>query len=95
MTDKTDAQFNNLAVVSLLVAVFAPPAGLLLGVLAHGQIYVSGERGQRLATAGVVVSSVMIGVGLLLAQGVVAVFGVLAFYGGSHALEVMSVTYGL
>lgn len=66
MTDQPRTPLNNLALVSLIIAVFLPPVGAALGVLAREQTAETGERGRGLATVGVVLSAAVHGVALLL-----------------------------
>jgi hypothetical protein len=49
---------NTLAVISLALALFASPAGLICGVIALDQIKRTGERGYGMAVAGTVISAV-------------------------------------
>lgn len=47
---------NGLAIASLVVAFFCWPVGLVLGFVAKNQIKTSGQSGDGLATAGIIVS---------------------------------------
>lgn len=65
MTNTSSSSTNSLAAPSLVLAFVAPIAGFVPGFAAHDQIRASGEGGRGLATGGIVVSSVLIGVVLL------------------------------
>ncbi|MGY6497158.1 MAG: DUF4190 domain-containing protein [Microcella sp.] len=56
---------NVLAIVSLITAFIAPPAGLVLGIIAYRQIARTGEEGKGLALAGAIVGGVFTGFILL------------------------------
>lgn len=47
---------NGLAIASLVLAFFCWPVGLVLGLVAKNQIKTSGQSGDGLATAGIIVS---------------------------------------
>jgi hypothetical protein len=49
---------NTLAILSLVFAFCSPLAGLVLGIIARKQIAGSGERGDGLALAGIIVGAV-------------------------------------
>ncbi|KRF32782.1 DUF4190 domain-containing protein [Yonghaparkia sp. Soil809] len=49
---------NLMAILSLVAAFVAPPAGLVLGILAQRQIARTGEQGAGLAKAGAIVGGV-------------------------------------
>ncbi|KQV26436.1 DUF4190 domain-containing protein [Yonghaparkia sp. Root332] len=49
---------NVLAILALVAAFIAPPAGLVLGIIAQRQIAQSGESGSGLALAGTIVGGV-------------------------------------
>jgi large-conductance mechanosensitive channel len=46
---------NTLAIVSLVVAIFVPLVGAILGHVAMGQIKKTGEQGRGIALAGVII----------------------------------------
>jgi large-conductance mechanosensitive channel len=46
---------NTLAIVSLVVALFVPLVGAILGHVAMGQIKKTGEQGRGIALAGVII----------------------------------------
>lgn len=52
---------NTLPIVSLIAAIFAPPVGLVLGIVAQRQIARTGESGSGLALAGAIVGGVLTG----------------------------------
>lgn len=52
---------NVLAIVALIAAFIAPPAGLVLGIIAYRQIDRTGEEGKGLALAGAIVGGVFTG----------------------------------
>lgn len=64
---------NGMAIASLVTAFFCSPLGIILGFVAKGQIKKTGQSGNGLATAGIVLS--IIGI----------VFGILLFAGGLAA----------
>jgi hypothetical protein len=47
---------NGLAIASLIGAFFLPPLGIIFGVIAKSQIKRTGQSGNGLATAGIVIS---------------------------------------
>lgn len=49
---------NVLAILALVAAFIAPPAGLVLGIIAQRQIAQSGESGSGLALAGTIVGGI-------------------------------------
>ena len=49
---------NTLAVLSLVLAFVFPPAGVVVGIIARRQIRRTGEDGDGLALAGIIVGSV-------------------------------------
>ncbi|SDC55814.1 protein of unknown function [Geodermatophilus telluris] len=73
---------NTLAILALVFAFVASPAGLVLGILARRQIRQTGEEGDGLALAGIVIG----GIGTALAVlGVVVAIVVVATVGASFA----------
>ena len=60
---------NTMAILALVLAFVFPPAALVLGIVARRQIRETGEEGDGLALAGVIVGAISIGfivLGLLL-----------------------------
>ena len=60
---------NQLAIVSLVLAFAFPPAALVCGVLARRQLQHSGEDGEGLALAGIIIGGIattLMALGLLL-----------------------------
>jgi len=55
-------QTNVLAILSLVMAFVFAPAGLVLGIIAKSQIRQTGEQGEGLATAGIVISAVFLAI---------------------------------
>jgi len=62
---------NVMAILSLVFAFVFSPAGIVLGHIAKRQLKTSGESGDGLATAGLVLSYIFAGIGLLLCCGTV------------------------
>jgi hypothetical protein len=56
---------NVLAIVALVASFFLPPAGIVCGHLAIGQIRRTGEAGYGLAMAGLIIGYVLTGLILL------------------------------
>jgi Domain of unknown function (DUF4190) len=59
------APTNGLAIAALIVAFVFAPAGLVMGIVAKNQIAQTGEQGEGLATAAIVVSAIFIGMTVL------------------------------
>jgi hypothetical protein len=73
---------NQLAVIALAVTFVFPPAGLVCGILARRQLHRTGESGDGLTLAAIVIggiSTTLIVVGLLLWISVLASIGDGAF----------------
>ena len=68
---------NVLAIISLIAAFLMPIAGVITGHIALGQIRRTGEQGEGLAKAGLILSYVFIGLGILAAIAYVIFFVVL------------------
>lgn len=51
---------NTMAILSLVFAFIFPLLGLIFGIVARGQIKQTGEQGEGLAMAGIIISSVFI-----------------------------------
>jgi hypothetical protein len=62
---------NIMAILSLVFAFVFPPAGIVLGHLAKRQLRTSGEQGNSLATAGLVLSYIFTALLLLACCGVI------------------------
>ena len=60
---------NGLAIGALVCAFLVPPVGLILGIVAKGQIKRTGQGGNGLATAAIVISALSM---LLVAVAVIA-----------------------
>ena len=58
---------NTLAIVSLVVALFVPLLGAILGHVAMGQIKKTGEQGRGIALAGVIIGWVFTALAILAA----------------------------
>ena len=69
------ARTNTLAIVSLVAAFVAPLIGLVLGLVARGQVRRSGENGRGLATAAIVLGSVFSAIWIAAVVALVAVGG--------------------
>ncbi|MBM7807635.1 hypothetical protein JOD57_003472 [Geodermatophilus bullaregiensis] len=73
---------NTLAVLALVLAFVLAPAGLVLGVVARRQIRETGEQGDGLALAGIVVGAIGTALAVL---GILLAFLALATVAGSFA----------
>ena len=69
------AQTNGLAIAALVLAFVFAPAGLVMGIIAKNQIRQTGEDGDGLATAAIVVSAVSLGLAII---AFIAFFAILA-----------------
>jgi fatty acid desaturase len=49
---------NTLAILALVMAFAFPPAGLVLGIIARKQIRETGEEGDGLALAGIIIGAI-------------------------------------
>ena len=56
---------NGFAIASLICAFLCTPLGLIFGFIAKSQIRQTGQQGNGLATAGIVISAVSIAVGII------------------------------
>lgn len=61
----TGPKTNTLAIVALILAIFFPLVGAILGHVSMGQIKKSGEDGRGLALAAIIVGWVLTAVGIL------------------------------
>ena len=57
---------NPMAVAALVLAFVIPPAGIVMGISARRQIRQSGEQGDGLALAGIILGSIATGLFVLL-----------------------------
>ena len=58
---------NGMAIASLICAFFCSPLGIIFGVIARGQIKRTGQGGDGLAIAGIIISAVFIAIGIIVA----------------------------
>ncbi|HET9996656.1 MAG TPA: DUF4190 domain-containing protein [Nocardioides sp.] len=65
---------NTMAILALVFAFVVPPAGIVLGAMARKQIRQTGEEGDGLALAGLIVGAIVTGFYLL-----IIVFWIVAF----------------
>ncbi|HET7529543.1 MAG TPA: DUF4190 domain-containing protein [Mycobacteriales bacterium] len=56
---------NGFAIASLVCAFLCSPLGLIFGFVAKSQIRQSGQQGNGLATAGIVISALSIAIGVI------------------------------
>ena len=56
---------NTMAILSLVLAFVFAPAGLILGIIARKQIRQTGEEGDGLALAGIIVGSIFSAIAVL------------------------------
>ncbi len=71
---------NTMAILSLVLAFVMAPAGLVLGIIARKQIRQTGEQGEGLALAGIIVGSIACAIWLL-----VIVFWIIALVAISNS----------
>ncbi len=71
---------NGLAIAALVVAFVLAPAGIVLGVVARKQIRQTGEEGDGLALAGIVVGAVITGIYVLMLLFLFAAFSAASSY---------------
>lgn len=72
------APTNGLAIAALIVAFVFAPAGLVMGILAKNQIAQSGEQGDGLATAAIVVSAAIMAITVFAIVGFFVLFAAVA-----------------
>jgi hypothetical protein len=72
---------NTMAILALVMAFVFAPAGLVLGVIARKQIRQSGEEGDGLALAGIIVGGIATAIFVLM-----IVFMVVAFSAATNSL---------
>lgn len=70
-SDRPKPGMNALALVGFILSFFIPIAGLVLSIIGKKQIASSGETGNGFAVAGIIISSVLMGIELLVALGVI------------------------
>jgi hypothetical protein len=73
---------NTMAILSLVFAFVFPIAGIVMGHVARRQIRETREQGEGLATAGLWVSYIFTGLGLLICAGYVLIVVVAINNGG-------------
>lgn len=69
---------NTMAILALVFAFVFSPLGIVFGVIARRQIRQTGEGGQGLATAGLVLSIIFVVIGVLSIIAAFALLGVAA-----------------
>ncbi len=69
---------NTLAIIALICAFVFAPAGLVCGIIARRQVRQTGEQGDGMALAGIIVGWVFVGLFLLLFLVWLAMFGLFA-----------------
>jgi hypothetical protein len=79
---------NVMAIVALALAIFVPPASIVLGHIARKQIRTSGEEGAGLATAGLVIGYVLTALYVLGCCGAIA----LGYFGSTVSNDGGAVT---
>ena len=72
---------NTMAILALVMAFVFAPAGIVLGVLARKQIRQSGEQGDGLALAGIIIGSIATAFFVLLFVFMIIAFAGVASYG--------------
>ncbi|MFD2090767.1 DUF4190 domain-containing protein [Blastococcus deserti] len=72
---------NTMAILALVLAFVFPPAGLVLGIVARRQIRQTGEDGEGLALAGIIVGGIATALFVLMLVLMIAAFGAASSYG--------------
>jgi hypothetical protein len=72
---------NTMAILALVFAFVFAPAAIVLGVLARRQIRETGEQGDGLALAGIIVGSILTAMFALMVIGMIAAFSTATSYG--------------
>jgi hypothetical protein len=72
---------NGLAIGALVAALVFAPVGIVLGVMARKQIRQTGEEGDGLALAGIIIGSIVTGIYALLLVLMVATFSAATSFG--------------
>ena len=62
VTNETSSRTNTLAIVGFVLSFLVPIAGLVCSILARRKCRESGEGGKGLARAGIIISSVELGI---------------------------------
>ena len=65
---------NSLAIAAMITAVFVAPVGIVLGLIARGQIKRSGEDGMGLAMAAIIVGIAQVVLAIIVLIAYVAFF---------------------
>ena len=81
---------NTLAVLALVFAFLIAPLGIVFGHIARGQIKRTGEEGDGLALAGLIIGYIFTALGILAVIVWIAFFGLLAAAFGNAANEASS-----
>ena len=71
---------NTLAIVSLVLAFVFPPAALITGIIARKQIRRTGEDGDGLALAGIIVGGIFTALFVFMLVGLIAAFSAATSY---------------
>lgn len=69
---------NTLAIIALVGALVFPPAGIVCGIIARRQIKQTGEQGDGLALAGIIIGWIFVAVFLLAFLVFLVFFGMMA-----------------
>jgi Domain of unknown function (DUF4190) len=72
---------NTMAILALVFAFVFAPAAIVLGVMARRQIRETGEQGDGLALAGIIVGSILTALFALMFIGLIAAFSAATSYG--------------
>jgi hypothetical protein len=72
---------NTMAILALVFAFVFAPAAIVLGVMARRQIRETGEQGDGLALAGIIVGSILTALFALMFVGLIAAFSAATSYG--------------
>jgi hypothetical protein len=78
------ARTNTMAILSLVFAFVFAPLAIVFGYMAKKQIKQTGEDGDGLATAGLVMGYIFTGLGLLACCGWVILVGITGAMNGNH-----------
>ena len=65
-TSAPSDNWNGLAIAGFVVSFFSALVGLILSIIAYKKVTASGEKGKELATAGIIISAVELGLGVLI-----------------------------
>jgi len=72
------ASTNTMAILALIFGIIIPPLGIVFGIIARSQVKQSGESGEGLATAGLVVGLVLTALYVLFIIWIAVVLGTVA-----------------